>query len=114
MNKVRVLSFLETHGFVGEENAVKQRQIYDVLRLSRREIRQAILEINQDFKIDRMVSFCNEGIYLTKSTKELEKMRQRAIKAIERNVERVRKMDFLLKEFTQLSFLEELMGVKYD
>lgn len=110
MNKIKLLNFLLTNNFVGEYNAVKQDDITVVLELGKREIRQAILEINEDITITRMASFCNDGIYLTNSKHELEKMRERALRAVQRNLKRVRKVDFLVNEFTQISLMDELIG----
>ncbi len=101
-----VLEYLRSNEHVGAENAVKQRTIIQDTGLDRREIRREIEQINANIKSPNMISFNNEGIYLVNSVAEYRTLRARAIRAIKRNVKRIKKCDMMLNDRVQLDFEE--------
>lgn len=107
-NKERVVVYLLENGYVGKENAIKQNVVNWHLGITRRDMRDIIADINGDIKTKVLVSFCNKGIYIVKDRAEIETMRNRAIRAIKRNKERVEKMDFVLDD----RLYENLLGGK--
>lgn len=116
-HKHHVHNYMEAMGHIGEHEAILAIELAHRLGLTQRQLRQALLEINEDFTIKNMASFANNGVYLTASTKEVKKARQRAIRAIKRNVVRVRKCDYILNDITQLdlfSILEEALQEQFD
>lgn len=96
--------YLRTKGHIGKHNAVRQNDLREESGLNRREMRADIEKTNGDLKSQTMISYSNDGIYIVDSPEELRIIRNRAIRAIERNSQRVKKTDTLLKEVTQLSF----------
>lgn len=116
-HKEHVVNYMEAMGHIGEQEAILAIELAHRLGLTQRQLRQALLEVNEDFTIKKMASFANNGVYLTESTKEVKKARQRAIRAIKRNVVRVRKCDYILNDITQLdlfSILEEALQEQFD
>jgi len=116
-HKDHVVNYMEAMGHIGEQEAILAIELAHRLGLTQRQLRQALLEVNEDFTIKKMASFANNGVYLTESTKEVKKARQRAIRAIKRNVVRVRKCDYILNDITQLdlfSILEEALQEQFD
>lgn len=104
--KNHVCNYMEAMGHIGENEAILAVELSHRLGLTMRQLRQALLEINEDFTIKKMASFANNGVYLTESTKEVKKARTRAIRAIMRNVVRVRKCDFILNDVTQFDLYD--------
>lgn len=116
-HKEHVYNYMEAMGHIGEQEAILAIELAHRLGLTQRQLRQALLEVNEDFTIKKMASFANNGVYLTESTKEVKKARQRAIRAIKRNVVRVRKCDFILNDITQFDLyqmLEEAMQLQEE
>lgn len=99
-----VLNYLRTNGHVGATNAVKQSTIIHDTGLDRRAIRREIEQVNANIKSPNMISFNNDGIYLVNSVQEYKTLRNRAIRAIKRNVARIKKCDMMLMDQTQLDF----------
>lgn len=99
-----VKDYLVAKGHKGKENAVKQKEITAQIGMEAREIRRQIAENNADIRNNHLISFCNKGIYLVTDPEEIRQFRNRAIRAIKRQVKRVRKADYLLNETTQLAF----------
>lgn len=101
--------YLRSNGNIGAANAVKQKEMEERFGLTRREMRADAEQVNGDLKSHTLISFSNKGIYIVDSPEELRTIRNRAIRAIERNSQRVKKVNTLLKEVTQLSF-----GLEWD
>ena len=99
-----VRAYLKANGHTGEHNAVKQSVIQKDLGLTRREIRKQIESINNSIEIKDMISFSNNGVYIVNSQQELQQIRARALRAVQRNQARINKANILLKEEEQLTF----------
>lgn len=100
-------AYLRAKGHKGKENAVKQKVLQEEVGLTRREMRADVEKVNGDQKSKTLISFNNNGIYIVESQEEIRTMKNRAIRAIQRNSDRVKKADILLNEVTQLSFAIE-------
>lgn len=100
-----VRAYLRAKGHKGRENAVKQREVFENTGISLRQIRQQIEEVNGDPKVRDMISFCNDGIYIVTSQEELRTIKERAKRAIQRNKKRIDKVEILLNEKTQMTFV---------
>jgi hypothetical protein len=104
--RTMILEYLKAHNHVGKENAVKQSILKDDLGMDRRVIRAEIETINNDQSSRTFINFCNDGIYIVATSGEVKNMRARAVRAIERNVSRLKKCDIILSTTRQLDFEE--------
>jgi len=98
-----IKDYLLAKGHKGKANAVKQKVIMEHILIDKRQIRREIAENNADITNDYLISFCNKGIYLVTDPEEIKQFRARAIRAIKRHADRIKKADFLLNETTQLA-----------
>lgn len=99
-----VKDYLLENGHVGLSNAVKQSRIIHDTGLDRREVRKQIESVNADIKTTYMISFNNDGVFIVDSIEEIKTARKRAVRAILRNVQRIKKCDMILNDKTQLDF----------
>ena len=113
---MNVLDYLLANDNVGSKNAVKQKEIMPVLNMNAREIRAEIERINGDFKENYMINFNNNGIYVINEIQEYINLRERAKRSILRNVQRLRKCDYLIGGTTQISIDDLLLedGILWD
>ncbi len=99
-----ILEYLKAHNHIGKSNAIKQKVLQDDLGFDRRVIRAEIEKINNDPKTNVLINFCNDGIYIVKTVDEIRNLKARAVRAIERNVQRFKKCDIILASARQLDF----------
>ena len=113
---MNVLEYLLDNNHVGSDNAIKQAKIMPYLNMSKREIRAEIERINGDFKENHMINFNNDGIYVINEIQEYINLRERAKRSILRNVQRLRKCDYLIGGTTQISIDDLLLedGILWD
>lgn len=113
---MNVLDYLLARNHVGSKNAVKQKEIAPILNMSLRDIRAEIERINGDFRENYMINFNNDGIYVVNEIQEYINLRERAKRSILRNVQRLRKCDYLIGGTTQISIDDLLLedGVLWD
>lgn len=101
-----ILDYLKAHNHFGKANAIKQKVLQDDLGIDRRAIRAEIEKINSNMTTRLMVNFCNDGIYIVSTSDEIRNLKARAVRAIERNVQRFKKCDMILATQQQLDFEE--------
>ena len=102
-----IIEYLKIHHHYGKENAVKQSVLQEELGITKRQIRAEIEHNNQHRPANDLVSFNNDGIYLVASRDEYLTLRARAKRAIERNVNIMKRCDIMLATTGQLQ-IEEL------
>jgi hypothetical protein len=102
-----IIDYLKAHNHYGKQNAVKQSILKDELGISKRQIRAEIESYNSNPNNEHIVSFCNEGIFIVSSRQEFRTLRARAKRAVERNVNIMKRCDIMLATTGQLQ-IEDL------
>jgi len=102
-----IANYLIDHKHFGKHNAVKQSVLQDAFGISKRQIRAEIEAFNGNPKNQHIVSFCNDGIFIVSSREEFRTLKARAKRAVERNVNIMKKCDMILSTTHQLQ-IEDL------
>ena len=111
MNQV-YLYLLEHDHFV--DNPIKRLDVCEALNITERDFRYQTADIAQADRAFK-VNFNNKGVYLV-GVEELEHLRNRAIRAIKREVAKVKQIDKALNREGQVAISEnlELIVERYD
>ena len=102
-----IINYLKDHNHFGKENAVKQSVLQDAFGITKRQIRAEIEAFNSNPNNNHIVSFCNDGIFIVSSRQEFRTLRARAKRAVERNVNIMKRCDIMLATAGQLQ-IEDL------
>jgi hypothetical protein len=102
-----IINYLKDHNHFGKENSVKQSVLQDAFGITKRQIRAEIEAFNSNPNNNHIVSFCNDGIFIVSSRQEFRTLRARAKRAVERNVNIMKRCDIMLATAGQLQ-IEDL------